>query len=215
VPNPVSESVAKVRRRYDRLAPVYRAFLLLFALPPRARRAAVEALDLSAGGRVLEIGCGSGRNLPMLADAVGPSGRVYGVDVSTEMLDRAQRLIDRRQWSNVELRVEDAARLTAPDQLDGVLFGLSYAILPEPRITLEAAWRLLRPGGRLVIVEGTLPDNRLGRLLRRPMLALSRLTVLGNPDNRGWEDLAALSPEVQTRWLQFGTYYIASARKPG
>lgn len=214
MPNPVSESIVKVSRRYDRIAPVYRALLVLFGLPPGARRAAVRALDLAAGAQVLEIGCGSGRNLPLLVDAVGPGGRVYGVDVSTGMLARAERLIERRGWSNVELRVEDAARLTRPSQLDGVLFGLSYAVLPEPRAALESAWRLLRPGGRLTIVEGCLPDSPLGRALRAPMLALSRLTVLGDPDARGWEDLAELSPDVHTRWLQFGTYYVASAVKP-
>jgi ubiquinone/menaquinone biosynthesis C-methylase UbiE len=211
--NPVSESVTKVSRRYDRLAPLYRAMLPLF-LPPRgARPAAVEALDLAAGASVLEVGCGSGGNLPLLVDAVGPSGRVYGVDISTGMLGRAKRLIDRQRWSNVELREEDAARLSGPDQLDGVLFGLSYAVLPEPRTALKAGWQLLRPGGRLVIVEGGLPDNLLGRLLRPPVLALSRLTVLGDPDVRGWVDLGELSPDVQTRWLQFGTYYVSRAVK--
>jgi ubiquinone/menaquinone biosynthesis C-methylase UbiE len=211
--NPVSESVTKVSRRYDRLAPVYRAILPLFLVPSRARRVAVEALDLSAGARVLEIGCGNGRNFSLLVDAVGPSGEVYGVDISTGMLARAKRLIDRRGWSNVKLKVEDAAELTDPDHLDGVLFGLSYAILPKPRAALEAGWRLLRPGGRLVIVEGALPDNLLGRLLRPLTLALSRLTVLGDPDARGWEDLADLSPDVHTRWLQFGTYYVSCATK--
>jgi ubiquinone/menaquinone biosynthesis C-methylase UbiE len=212
--NPVSESVTKVSRRYDRLAPLYRLLLLLFLVPRGARRAAVEALDLSAGASVLEVGCGSGSNLPLLVDALGPSGKVYGVDVSTGMLDRAQRLVERRGWSNVELRLEDAARLRCPDQLDAVLFGLSYAVLPEPRTALEAGWQLLRPGGRLVIVEGGLPDNLLGRLLRPAVLALSRLTVLGNPDVRGWEDLAELSPNVETRWFQFGTYYVSRAVKP-
>lgn len=149
-----------------------------------------------------------------MVDAVGPSGKVYGVDISTGMLGRAKRLVDRRGWSNVALRVEDAAGLTGPDQLDGVLFGLSYAVLPDRRAALEAAWRLLRPGGRLVIVEGRLPDNLLGRLPRPPMLALNRLTVLGDPDARGWEDLAALAPHVQTRWLQFGTYCVSSAIRP-
>ena len=212
--NAISESVARVSRRYDQLAPVYAVTLFLFGLPPGARRAAVEALDLSVGARALEVGCGSGRNLSLLVDAVGPRGKVYGVDVSTGMLARSRRLVDRRGWSNVELRVEDAARLTGPDDVDGVLFGLSYAVLPEPQAALRAAWRFLRPGGRVVILEGCLPDTRLGRSLRRPMLALSRLTVLGDPDNRGWEDLAELSSEVRVRRLQFGTYYVASATKP-
>jgi ubiquinone/menaquinone biosynthesis C-methylase UbiE len=211
--NPISQSVDRVRRRYDRLAPAYPAALSLFLLPRRARRLAVQALSLEPGGRALEVGCGSGRNLPLLAEAVGPTGAVYGVDVSTGMLRRAKRLVDQQGLSNVELRVEDAAQLAGPDQLDAVLFGLSYAMLPEPRTALAACWDLVRPGGRVVIVEGRLPDNLLGCLLRRPAAALSRLTVLGDPDARGWKDLADLSPDVETRWLQFGTHYISSAVK--
>lgn len=60
--NTISESVGRVSRRHDRLAPVYAVTLFLFGLPPGARRAAVEALDLRVGARVLEVGCGSGRN---------------------------------------------------------------------------------------------------------------------------------------------------------
>lgn len=209
----VSRSVSEVSRRYDRLAPFYPAVLGLFGVPPGARRLAVEALALPAGGRVLEVGCGTGRNLGLLVEAAGPDGEVHAVDISTAMLERAQRLVDRRGWANVRLSAQDAARLTGPAGLDGVLFGLSYAVLPEPRAALDAAWRLLRPGGRMVIVEGRLPDNRLGRALRRPMTVLSRWTVLGDPDSRGWDDLAALSTGVHTRWLQLGTYYVSSARK--
>jgi ubiquinone/menaquinone biosynthesis C-methylase UbiE len=174
---------------------------------------AVQALGLSAGATVLEVGCGSGRNLPLLADAVGPNGRVYGVDISTGMLQRARLLVERRACTNVELRLEDAAQLTQPRDLDGVLFGLSYAILPEPRTTLAACWELVRPGGRMVILEGRLPDDLLGRLLRRPAASLSRLTVLADPEARGWDDLAALTGNVQTQWLQFGIYYVSRAVK--
>ena len=54
-----------------------------------------KRLDLKPGDHVLEIGCGTGRNLPYLRDAVGPQGRVYGVDISAGMLERAQTLRDR------------------------------------------------------------------------------------------------------------------------
>lgn len=212
--NPISESVAKVRRRYDRLARVYGAALFLFGFPRRTRRAAVAALDLPRGARALEVGCGRGANLALLVDAVGPTGTVHGIDVSTEMLHHAEKLVAHHGWSDVKVRIEDAAQLTGPADLDGVLFGLSSAVLPEPRAALDAAWRRLRPGGRLVIVEGCLPEGRLGRLLRPVILFLSRMTVLGNPDSRGWEDLAELSPDVRTRWYQFGTYYIATVVKP-
>jgi demethylmenaquinone methyltransferase/2-methoxy-6-polyprenyl-1,4-benzoquinol methylase len=211
--NPVSGSVARVIRRYDRLASFYTRVFAPLLIPRRVRRAGITALGLSPGMRVLEIGCGSGLDLPLLVGAVGSSGTVYGVDVSPRMLGQAKDLVSRHNWCNVELREQDAARLTDPTGLEAVLFGFSYAILPDPAAALQAAWQLLRPGGRLVIVEGHVPDHRVGRLLRAPLLLLSKRTVLGDPDNRGWEDLTLLAPSVDTRWLGFGTYYVARVVK--
>ena len=212
--NPVSGSVARVIRRYDRFASFYTRILAPLLIPRRVRLAGITALDLSPGMRVLEIGCGSGLDLPLLVDAVGPNGAVYGVDFSVRMLEQAKDLVSRRSWCNVELREQDAARLTDPADLDAVLFGFSYAILPNPDVALQAAWQLLRPGGRLVIVEGHVPDRRVGRLLRPLLLGLSKRTVLGDPDNRGWENLTQLAPSVDTCWLGFDTYYTARVVKP-
>jgi len=53
------------------------------------RRAAIEALAPGAGARVLDVGCGTGLNLPLLADAVGPAGEIVGVDASAAMLRQA------------------------------------------------------------------------------------------------------------------------------
>src|SRR5262249_56697749 len=78
-------------------------FAGLFFLPPHLRRRAAARLNLKPGDRVLEIGCGTGRNFPFLREAVGRKGRVYGVDFSTGMLRRARALCWREQWTNVEL----------------------------------------------------------------------------------------------------------------
>ena len=66
-----------------------------------SRASAVEHLQLCDGDSVAEIGCGTGISLPYLADAVGPSGRVYGVDLSPGMLQRAQARCARQsgQWA--------------------------------------------------------------------------------------------------------------------
>ena len=70
-----------VRRRYDRLASIYVFFEWLFWLPRGIRPRAIKRLDLKLGDYVLEVGCGTGRNLPYLALMVGPEGRVYGIDI--------------------------------------------------------------------------------------------------------------------------------------
>src|SRR3989454_3024718 len=79
-----------IRHRYNRIAGFFRLFELLFLLPPGIRRKAVRRLQLKPGDSVLEIGCGTGRNLPFLREAVGPEGHIFGVDLSEGMLSRSE-----------------------------------------------------------------------------------------------------------------------------
>jgi ubiquinone/menaquinone biosynthesis C-methylase UbiE len=210
----LTDSRELIGRRYDRLAPIYRPLELGFGLPSDIRRRAVAALALRPGERVLELGCGSGRNLEPLAAAIGPRGTILGADLSAGMLARAERLVEHRGWCNVTLLRQDAGRLEALDTFDGVLFSLSYSVIPERRVVLGRAWAALRAGGRLVIMDACLPDGRRGRWLRPLALALSRASVLGDPSVRPWEDLAELTCEVRSERLRFGIYCIAVAHKP-
>lgn len=210
----LTDSIDLIGRRYDRLAPVYGLIELIFGLPPRSRRRAVAALDLRRGDRVLEIGCGSGRNLKLLTAGVGSTGQVLGVDLSAGMLARAKRLVARRRWTNVTLTRQDVAQLDVAGPFDAVLFSLSYAVIPDRHAALTRAWSDLRVGGSIVIMDACLPDGVRGRMLRPVALALSKATVLGDPAVRPWEELAELSDDVRTRRLHLGTYVIAQARKP-
>ena len=78
-----------VSERYDRIARLIPFFDRLFFLPGDLRRKAAMRLGLSRGDSVLDIGCGTGVNFPYLREAVGSSGRIYGVDISTGMLRKA------------------------------------------------------------------------------------------------------------------------------
>ena len=202
-----------IARRYDKLAHVYGAVCASFLLRPRLRREAVRRLDLPSGGTVLEVGCGTGSNLKHLLRQVGPGGHVIGIDVSPGMLARARRLCDRRGWGNVSLVEQDFGGPSAHKPVDAVLFSLTYSVLPEQRSALSKAWDLLAQDGTLVIMDAGLPEGWMGRLLRPTTVALSRATVLGNPDSRPWEDLAALGADVEVDRFQLGTYYICRARK--
>ena len=92
-----------IRLRYNRIAGFFPLFELLFLFPPGIRRKAVRRLQLKPGDSVLEIGCGTGRNLPFLREAVGPEGHIFGVDLSEGMLSKARQLCTRRKWENVTL----------------------------------------------------------------------------------------------------------------
>lgn len=76
---------------------------------------AVDALELSPGDTVVEVGCGTGANLPLLAARVGPTGRVVGVDITDAMLERARALVLARGLRNVELVLSDARAFTYPE----------------------------------------------------------------------------------------------------
>jgi ubiquinone/menaquinone biosynthesis C-methylase UbiE len=208
---PSPDSVA---RRYDRLAPIYRALGVLFLLRSSIRRAAIDALRLVPGALVLEVGCGNGTNLSELSSLVGPAGRVVGTDVSAGMLRRAHVAVDRLDLANVEIIQQDPGGLAVDTSFDAVLFSLSYTVIPDRLAVLRSAWTLLRPGGRLVIMDSGLPDSRLGRLLGPPTRALSRLTFLGDPHTLPSKDLEALGAQVECRRFAPGVYYVCSAAKP-
>ena len=201
-------------RRYDRIAGIIPLFDWIFFQPPGLRKKAVAALRLRAGDRVLEIGCGTGRNLPHLREAVGAEGRVYGVDISAGMLAKARALCAEQQWRNVTLTEQDANEYTAPEPLDGVMFGLSYNTMPHHLAVLHRAWDQLRPGGTLVVMDAKLPPGAGGKMVLPFSLWLMKRTMLGNPLIRPWEDVERLGGDFHIEQFMFGSWYVCRAIKP-
>ncbi|MEV0445256.1 methyltransferase domain-containing protein [Streptomyces spectabilis] len=114
-----------------------------------AYRAAVAALGLRPGARVLDAGCGTGRALPALRDAVGPSGTVLGVDLTPAMLEAAVRA---GRQSCGRLLLADVARLPVRAQTLDAVFGAGLvAHLPDPAENLRELARVVRPGGLLAL----------------------------------------------------------------
>jgi len=201
-----------IRKRYNRLAPIYPFFEYVFWLPQGIRSRATSKLGLTAGSRVLEVGCGTGRNFASLVRCVGKSGHIYGVDFSEGMLAVAERECRRRGWRNVTLLKQNAHDYALSEPVDGVLFSLSYEVIPRHREALQHAWAQLRPGGCLVVLGQTTPPGKLGRWLRPLGILTSRATVLGDPDRCPWDDLRRHTELVDHEQLRFG-YYICRGTK--
>jgi len=202
-----------VVRRYDRLAKHIKLFEWLLFLPRGLRERSVVALNLHPGDRVLCIGCGTGRNFSFLRDAVGSTGRIYGIDISPGMLARARAQCAANNWDNIELIECDAAGYVAPAPVDAVLFSLSYTTMPHHQSVLRNAWNQLRLGGRMVIMDAKLPAGFGGRLLLPFSLWLMKHTMLGNPLVRPWEELAEIADEFAMSEYLLGSYYICRATK--
>jgi arsenite methyltransferase len=117
-------------------------------MPIRHRAAA--ALQLQPGERVLDVGCGTGLSLPLLRQAVGEAGRVWGFDHSPEMLAQARAKVAAAGWTNVEVIESAAQHLRLPEPVDALLFHYTHDILRSPT-ALDALLALARPGARVAV----------------------------------------------------------------
>jgi arsenite methyltransferase len=137
----------------------------------RQRRATLAALELRAGERVIDIGCGPGYLAAEMAELVGPEGFVQGVDPSPHMLAIAAR----RALAHMELSEGDALSLPGDDTtFDAAVSTQVYEYVPDIAAALVEARRVLRPGGRLVVLDTdwdsivwrSSDDERMARVLR-------------------------------------------------
>ncbi|MFE7122874.1 class I SAM-dependent methyltransferase [Streptomyces sp. NPDC057617] len=114
-----------------------------------AYAAAVADLGLRPGDTVLDAGCGTGRALPPLREAVGPRGTVLGVDLTPEMLEQAVRAGRRASGT---LLLADVSRLPLRSHALDAVFGAGLiAHLPHPGENLRELARVVRPGGKLAL----------------------------------------------------------------
>jgi phosphatidylethanolamine/phosphatidyl-N-methylethanolamine N-methyltransferase len=137
-----------IAKAYARWAPVYD--LVFGAVFERGRRAAIDAAE-RIGGRILEVGVGTGISLPDYAR----TNSLVGVDLSEPMLRKAQERVTELCLSNVEgLAVMDAERLAFPDEsFDVVVAQYVVTTVPNPEATLDEFARVLKPGGEIVLVS--------------------------------------------------------------
>ncbi|MCT9095708.1 class I SAM-dependent methyltransferase [Haloarchaeobius sp. HME9146] len=142
------------------------------------RDRAAAALDLERGDTVVEMGCGTGANLPYLRERVGPEGTVVGLDYTRGMLARAQRLVDANSWDNVHLVHGDATQTPFCGDIDAVLSTFVSGMLSDPAGEVEEWCDMVGPDGTVVLVDAALSE----RAIAKPINALFRaLTVLSTP----------------------------------
>ena len=137
-----------VAKAYDRWAPVYD--LVFGAVFERGREAAIAAAE-RVGGRILEVGVGTGISLPHYSREC----RLCGIDISEQMLRKAQDRVTEFGLSNVEgLWVMDAEHLSFPDNsFDVVVAQYVVTTAPNPEATLDEFARVLKPGGEIILVS--------------------------------------------------------------
>jgi len=115
----------------------------------RLRRHCVDLLALNPGDVVLDVGCGTGLNFPLIQAVVGEHGRLIGVDLSPDMLELARERVSRAKWHNVTLITSSAEDADIPEAVDAALFSLTHDVMRSPT-ALQNVLRSVKRGGRVV-----------------------------------------------------------------
>ena len=158
-----------VERAYDRWAPVYD--LVFGGVFSKGRSAAIQATN-RLGGRVLEVGVGTGISLPQYA----PHLRIFGTDISEAMLNKAKARVTEQNLSNVEgLAVMDAEKLEFPDNsFDVVMAQYVVTAVPNPEAAMDEFARVLRPGGEIILLSRVSADAGMRRFIEKGLQPVVR-----------------------------------------
>jgi ubiquinone/menaquinone biosynthesis C-methylase UbiE len=150
----------EIRQRYDRLAPWFdglEGFLegLIF------RRLRKKLWAMADGEHILEVGVGTGKNFGFYPEFA----RMTAIDFSPKMLEQAQRKRERKQIQ-VDLDLMDVQRLYyADNSFDTVVASFVFCSVPSPRKGLKEIYRVLKPGGQLLLLEHVLSSNKFMAIL--------------------------------------------------
>lgn len=188
-----------VTKAYARWAPVYD--VVFGAVFERGRQAAIEAAE-RIGGRILEVGVGTGISLPDYKR----TNRLCGVDISEPMLRKARERVTEFGLSNVEgLWVMDAEKLDFPDDaFDVVVAQYVVTTVPNPEATLDEFARVLKPGGEIILVSRVGADAGLRRVLEHGFAPAAR--------KLGWR--TEFPFERYVRWAARAEGMVLTERRP-
>lgn len=201
----------RVRKAYRRNAHFYDALNRPFR---RLREQAVDRLKLRPSEAVLDFGCGTGLSFDLLEQAVGPQGRLTGVDVSPDMLARAHEKIAQQGWKNVTLMEANAEEVDLqPESVDAVLCYYTHDIMHSERALARALYAL-RPGGRFVAGGAKRASGLRGLLINPVTLAYSLPFVTNlSGTTRPWTHLEELVGRLDVEERLWGSAYIAHGVK--
>jgi demethylmenaquinone methyltransferase/2-methoxy-6-polyprenyl-1,4-benzoquinol methylase len=212
-------SQAEIQNIYRRRARHYNLSANLYYLlgfrEHAYRKMAVTELRLKPGDTVVELGCGTGLNFPLLREAVGSEGRIIGVDLTDAMLEQARRQVERKGWSNVELVKCDASRFDLPENTHAVLSTFAYTLIPQHASLTRKIATELPSGSRMVVLDLKKAEKWPVWLFRFALWVTAPFAVTEEYAGQyPWQEMHKRLKKFTIRELFFGGAYIASGDVP-
>ena len=146
----IIDAYRKYAKNYDFAVKLYRLLGLKIG---KYRKMTVDALELSKGDIVVELGCGTGLNFSLVLDAIGPDGKLIGVDITDKMLDQARKRVKENGWRNVELVQSDITEYKFPDELDGIFATGALQYSPQYDKIIKRGHDALKTGKNFVVLD--------------------------------------------------------------
>lgn len=241
---PADRKEEYVRELFDDIAEEYDSMnrLVSAGMWGRWQRKFAASTGFRPGDRILDVACGTGDLTLLAASQVAPDGEVIGVDISRGMLDVASRRVANSPYRDIiRLQVGNALALPFPEgSFDGVTMGWAMRNVSSIPRTLAEIYRVLKPGGRFLLLEAAQPKSWLARAgfflywrtilpaldwvvaragrreILKPYTYLSH-SLDGYPSPDGLKALFEEAGFVQTEYqlLMFGAVAIHAGTKPG
>jgi demethylmenaquinone methyltransferase/2-methoxy-6-polyprenyl-1,4-benzoquinol methylase len=204
---------------YQRRAGIYElavhgCYLLGFPIG-RYRRLAVRALAPQPGDTIVEIGCGTGMNFPLLQAKVGQEGKIIGVDISEAMLQRARNRVSDAGWQNVELVLSSAAKYTFPEGLDGIIATGVLTYEPDYDEVIERGSNALKSGKRWVVFDYKMPTGWFRHFVPLFIWIFRTFGISSALFGRKpWESIKRHLTNAKIEEFYVGLIFIASGKAP-
>jgi len=211
----LTESDRRARDFYERRARTNDLHLRVASLlqgiwEPSERRKFVSQLELTLGQRVLEVAVGTGSNLPLIANDVGPKGRLTGLDLSPAMLQQCRRKF-RRLRRKADLIEAEASQLPVADNsFDVVLHFGGIKNFGNKKKAFEEMIRVARRGGKVIVSEKCVPPDKRSSLRGRLLLRLDPLLAHQPP----MDLVPPTVDDLHCSWFWNKTAYKISFTKP-
>jgi demethylmenaquinone methyltransferase/2-methoxy-6-polyprenyl-1,4-benzoquinol methylase len=209
--NRVVAAYRKYAENYDLAVKLYHLLGLKIG---KYRKMTVGALELSKGDTVVELGCGTGLNFPLVLDVIGPEGKLIGVDITDKMLDQARNRVKENGWNNVELVQSDFAEYQFPKDLDGIYVTGALQYSPQYDKIIKKGYEALKPGKNFVVFDFKMPKGH--SKIFAPILIFFTKAFEANEEylqRHAWESIENYFEKTTFREGWGGFVYISVGKK--